>query len=104
MNRRSLFGVLALSPLMAVEALGKEKPTGEPIPEANQIIIQGSKKENIKPPSQVLLSDGNGGVFTISGNSMPKNDPTKQVSMAVGDDGNLWLKRKDGNWKRIVTE
>ena len=104
MNRRSLFGALALSPLMAVEALGKEKPTGEPIPEAFQITIQGSKKKNIKPPSQVLLSDGNGGVFTISGNLMPENDPTKQVSMAVGDDGNLWLKRKDGNWKRIVTE
>ena len=104
MNRRSLFGALALSPLMAVEALGKEKPTGEPIPEANQIIIQGTKKKTIEPPSQVLLSDGNGGVFTISGSSMPKNDPTKQVSISVGDDGNLWLKRKDGEWKRVVTE
>ena len=104
MNRRSLFGALALSPLMAVEAFTKEKPTGEPIPEATQIVIHGSKKKNIEPPSQVLLSDGNGGVFTISGISMPKNDPTKQVSIAVGDDGNLWLKRKDGQWKRIVTE
>ena len=28
----------------------------------------------------------------------------KQVSMAVGRDGNLWMKTEGGNWKRIVTE
>ena len=28
----------------------------------------------------------------------------KQVSMAVGRDGNLWLKSEDGIWKRVVTE
>lgn len=28
----------------------------------------------------------------------------KRVSMAVGRDGNLWMKTEDGNWKRIVTE
>jgi len=35
---------------------------------------------------------------------MPQNDPNKQVSMAVGDDGNLWLKPKDGQWRKVVTE
>lgn len=28
----------------------------------------------------------------------------KRVSMAVGRDGNLWMKPGDGDWKRIVTE
>jgi len=37
-------------------------------------------------------------------NTMPQYDPDKQVSMAVGDDGNLWVKSKDGQWKRVVTE
>jgi hypothetical protein len=26
------------------------------------------------------------------------------VSMSVGRDGNLWVKSKDGDWKRVVTE
>ena len=90
MNRRSLFGAIALAPIMAVEAFAKEKPTGEPIPESIQVTIMGSKKKEIKPPSQVLLSDGNGGVkwgpspYTISGISMPEQDPNKQVALAVG--------------------
>lgn len=96
MNRRSLFGALALSPLMAVEALAKEKPTGEPIPEATQIVIQGTKK------SMPIKANYPGGGLSIF--NMPETDPNKQVSMAVGDDGNLWLKRKDGEWKRVVTE
>ena len=33
-----------------------------------------------------------------------KYEEHKQVSMAVGRDGNLWLKTEDGKWKRIVTE
>lgn len=28
----------------------------------------------------------------------------KQVSMAVGRDGNLWLKTEQNEWKRVVTE
>ena len=28
----------------------------------------------------------------------------KQVSMAVGKDGNLWLKTEGCDWKRVVTE
>lgn len=96
MNRRSLFGALALSPLMAVEALAKEKPTGEPLPYAVNMTLMGTAKQD----NLMYLSSGD---FTLSGFNT-KNDPTKAVSMAVGDDGNLWLKRKDGEWKRVVTE
>jgi hypothetical protein len=31
-------------------------------------------------------------------------DDTTHVTMAVGRDGNLWLKSADGDWKRVVTE
>ena len=48
----------------------------------------------------MYLSNGD---FTLSVFNT-KIDPTKAVSIAVGDDGNLWLKRKDGEWKRVVTE
>jgi len=93
MNRRSLFGALALSPLMAVAAFAKEDISNDqPIPESTQITIMGSKK--LKPvKSKYGLSFNNA-----------ETDPNKAVSMAVGEDGNLWLKNKNGNWKRIVTE
>ena len=94
MNRRSLFGVIALSPIMAVEAFAKEKPTGQPIPEATQIIITGTKKRKPIESNYPFLS----------GITMPDQDLTKQISMAVGDDGNLWIKRKDGEWKKVATE
>jgi hypothetical protein len=28
----------------------------------------------------------------------------KRVGLAVGQDGDLWLKKENGDWKRIVTE
>ena len=40
----------------------------------------------------------------IGFNVMPQYDLDKTVSLAVGDDGNLWLKSKNGQWKRVVTE
>jgi len=93
MNRRSLFGALALSPLMAVAAFAKEDISNDqPIP-----ALLGVKK----PDGEMMrLSDSS----HISFNTMPQYDHNKQVSMAVGDDGDLWLKRKDGNWKKVVTE
>ena len=95
MNRRSLFGALAISPLMAVEAFTKEKPTGEPLSNAVNMTLLGAKKRD---GEMMRLSEGS---FYLN---VPQTDPNKEVSMAVGDDGTLWLKRKDGNWKRVVTE
>jgi len=96
MNRRSLFGAIALSPLMAVAAFAKEEVTGTPLNNSVNLTLHGAKK----PDGEMMrLSNG-----PIMFNTMPQYDPDKQVSMAVGEDGNLWLKRKDGNWKRIITE
>jgi len=98
MNRRSLFGALALSPLMAVAAFAKEeKLVGAPLNNSVNLTLLGVKK----PDGEMMrLSDSS----HISFNTMPQYDHNKQVSMAVGDDGDLWLKRKDGNWKKVVTE
>jgi hypothetical protein len=96
MNRRSLFGALALSPLMAVAAFAKEEVSGEPLNNSVNLTLHGVKK----PDGEMMrLSNG-----PIMFNTLPQYDPEKQVSLAVGDDGNLWLKRKNGEWKRVVTE
>jgi hypothetical protein len=82
---------------MAVTAFAKEeKSEGAPLNNSVSLILQATKKPN---GEMMRLNDGP----FISLNTQ-KTDPDKQVSMAVGDDGNLWLKRKDGNWKKVVTE
>ncbi|CAB5221368.1 hypothetical protein UFOVP247_148 [uncultured Caudovirales phage] len=99
MNRRSLFGMFALSPLMAVEALGKEKPTGEPSTTHCALTLMGTvnKKDN----SIMYLSNEVGGIGWIN---MPKQDPNKAVTLSVGEDGNLWLRSNHGEWKRVMVE
>lgn len=97
MNRRSLFGMFALSPLMAVEAFAKEKPTGEPLEDSVKMTLMGAKKKD-----GTMMYLGNGSSMMLG--NFPQYDPDKQVSMSVGEDGNLWLKSKDGDWKRVVVE
>jgi len=99
MNRRSLFGAIALSPLMAVAAFAKEeKLQGAPPENSVNLTLMGAapKKKN----ELMYLSNGPA-QYTFTGF---ESDPTKAISMAVGDDGDLWLKRRDGNWKKVVTE
>lgn len=96
MNRRSFFKFLPVAPMaLMAEGARAVNATGEPIPEATQIILQGNKRKEFKSNS---LSIGGGTL------SMNESDPSKQVSMAVGDDGNLWLKQKDGGWRRVAVE
>ena len=88
MNRRGLFGAFALSPFIAINAIAKERPTGEPDSEQTRIVINGTKKS--EP--------------TVFGKFHADYDPNKQVTMSVGEDGHLWLKTANGQWKRVVTE
>jgi len=93
MNRRGFFAFLPLAPLALItEGVRAATADGAPIPEATQLVITGTKK--YKPVNTTH------GIYF----NMDQNDPNKQVSMAVGDDGDLWLKRKDGNWRKVVTE
>jgi hypothetical protein len=98
MNRRGLFAAFALSPFIAVNAIAKPKPEGEPHDQQISLMLSATKKETRK-----ITNGGNSGNF-LTVNGWIDNDPSKQVSMAVGEDGNLWLKSKGGEWKRVVTE
>jgi hypothetical protein len=97
MNRRGLFAAFALSPFIAVNAIAKEKPEGEPHSSQTSLMLSGTKKT-----SKPATVSGSGKFLTMGG--WIDNDPDKQVSMAVGEDGNLWLRSKGGEWKRVVTE
>jgi hypothetical protein len=97
MNRRGLFAAFALSPFIAVNAIAKPKPEGEPHDQQTSLMLSATKKETRK------IANGNSGNFlTLDG--WATTDPNKMVSMAVGEDGNLWLKSYGGEWKRVVTE
>ena len=108
MNRRSFFAFLPLAPIVAAGSVNAQaKPdisAGAPIPEATRITFQGNKKVEQKPTILTTVSNTPSNNITLGGWSMGRADHNKNVEMAVGDDGDLWLRRKDGEWKRIVTE
>jgi hypothetical protein len=93
MNRRNFFAFLPVAPV-ALMADGAKASTNEgaPISTAVQIVLSGNKKPD---PNRCP---------TTLGFNMAQADPSKNLSMAVGDDGHLWLKTKNGEWKRVVTE
>lgn len=91
MNRRNFFAFLPVAPaalmIDGAKAVGLQE---QPRDGEQTIILQGTKVNTTKSTS-------------IFGN-MPISDPNKRVAMAVGQDGNLWLKTIDGEWKKVVTE
>ena len=97
MNRRKLFSFLPLVPALAAsmvvtESQAEDKPADK---NANTLRLMGMKKNKElyhNPKAIMYLGD----------NFVP--DDTTHVTMAVGRDGNLWLRSADGDWKRVVTE
>ena len=93
MNRRSFFKFLPVAPVVLV-AEGARAANADQAPNEKGVSLQLSAHKPFKPkPGQVpgwLMQ--------------PEMDWSKQVSMAVGNDGRLWLKSKDDIWKRVVTE
>jgi hypothetical protein len=81
---------------MVATSFAKEEVTGQPLSESVNLTLLAAKK-----PDGEMMRLSNGPLVSFN---MPQTDPDKAVSMAVGDDGNLWLKRKDGQWKRVATE
>ena len=105
MNRRGLFRVFALSPFVAINAIAKERPTGEPDTEQPRLVLSGTEKSE---PTERMRITSDGFVVNYRPPSIfaqnYKHDPHKQVSMSVGEDGHLWIKTAHGQWKRVVTE
>ena len=102
MNRRGLFAFFALTPVMAVEAIAKSpepsKPKIEGAPFDGQTVLTLTAQDKPKPLENKAIIKGQ--PITI----MKQTLDTKSVSMAVGEDGDLWLRSKDGEWKRVMTE
>lgn len=95
MNRRKFFAMLPAAPVAIATWPTEAKAAPEDAPRAGEtmITIQGTK-----PPKPINTP------YSISIMPFADPDPNKQVSMAVGNDGNLWLKKANGDWKRVVTE
>jgi hypothetical protein len=97
MNRRSFFAFLPVAPI-ALVAEGARAAAASQAPPAhavNMTLIGAAPKNKNE---LMYLSNGPAAI------AFPQSDPTKQVAMAVGEDGELWLKGKDKQWKRVVTE
>ena len=89
MNRRSLFGVLAASPVIVTSTvIAHANESLEP--ESNIIQLQAQRMRQ---------SSSIGNTLTIQG--FETYGPTLGIS--VGKDGNMWVKVNQ-KWKRVVTE
>ncbi len=96
MNRRKLFSFLPLAPVLVgaavvKESQGEEKPADD---NANTLRLMGMKKNPKSYDTNTIMVLG--GQYQV--------DDRSHVTMAVGQDGNLWLKSATGDWKRVVTE
>lgn len=91
MNRRNFFKFLPVAPV-ALVAEGAKACSATDKPRGNEfsISLQGSKEN--KTSSTSIYSN------------MPIADPSRAVSMAVGQDGNLWIKSVGGEWAKVVTQ
>lgn len=100
MDRRKFFSFLPLGAVVVgaaviAESQKQDKPADN---NANTLRLMGMK-QNTKDPyndRSAMMFLGETPRYVIDDNT--------HVTMAVGQDGNLWLKSADGDWKRIVTE
>jgi hypothetical protein len=96
MNRRSFFKFLPVAPVVfAAEGARAAIANEAPHDHAMSLIINGSKK---REPGEVMHV---GKDVTLN---WPKDDPSKNVAMAVGEDGRMWFRSHGGEWKRVVLE
>ena len=90
MNRRGFLSIISLgavsAPVLAMGVKASSDPSDAPISDMTLSIKSGVKESD----SYVSLRD--------------QYKEYKSVHMAVGKDGNLWIKTESGQWKRVVTE
>jgi len=102
MNRRGFLSVITMGAVAApAAAMGIKElsdPSDGPI-SAEHLSIRSGVKEK-KTSNEGYRIDADGGLHFAE----DRYEEYKQVGMAVGKDGNLWLKKEDGQWKRIMTE
>ena len=76
---------------MALVAEGAKAHYSSEQPQHNELsIILGAVKPQAPNNTQTLC--------------FPVADSSREVAMSVGQDGNLWIKPKDGEWAKVVTQ
>ena len=92
MNRRNFFAFLPIAPVaLMIDGARAAAKDQQPLDGDLTLTIQGSKRYMNRDPNSL-------------GYGLPVADPHKKVSMSIGQDGNLWLKPMNGEWKKVVTE
>lgn len=100
MERRRFINLLSFGVVGAAAptaALATKQPVKSDPKDAPICVETLSLRNGTKPKPKPV--DNNKFMFYTDG-----YEEYKQVSMAVGRDGNLWLKTEQGEWKRVVTE
>ena len=93
MNRRKFFALLPAAPVAIATWPTESKAEDAPHNNEQSLVLCGSKDQLLEKH-----------VMGITPMLHRQNDPSRTVSMAVGQDGNLWIKPKDGEWKQVVTQ
>ena len=103
MNRRKLFGFLAVAPVaVPMAAMAKSNEDDAPTSNYGSLVLQNHvkvTKSEVPDWSKLTL-----GQYFSNGDGVHK--PTNvQAAIAVGSDGHLWIKPNNKDkWKRVVTE
>ena len=93
MNRRKFFAFLPLAPAALItEGVRTAAASQAPPDHVISLTLMGTTKKSEKINSPISIFTG------------VSSDPNKQVSMAVGEDGELWIRPKDKQWKKVVTQ
>jgi hypothetical protein len=102
-NRRKLFGFLAASPVVVpMAAMAKSNEDDAPSSNYGSLVLQNHikvKQSNVPEWSKMTL-----GQFYSNGDGVYEKTNV-QAAIAVGSDGNLWVRPNNKDkWKRVVTE
>ena len=98
MNRRKFFAFLPLAPAALItEGVRTAAASQAPPDHVISLTLMGTTKKSEKINGYYENSP----ISIFTGVS---SDPNKQVSMAVGEDGELWIRPKDKQWKKVVTQ
>jgi hypothetical protein len=90
MNRRSFFKFLPVAPVVLITE-GARAATADQAPPNN-------------PISHLQLNLYHKPVHQPGWFTNPVPDMNRAVSMSVGEDGKLWVRSKNEEWRRVVTE
>ena len=92
MNRRQFFAFLPIAPAaLMIEGAQASTKCDQPRSDEITLSLSGTKAKKAQNSTSIFAQ-------------YAESDPNKRISMAVGEDGNLWLKTAKGEWKKVVTE